>query len=142
MLEVIEDAKWTMSFNSMMGKHCAVCTKIQARSEQGNPAHRWSSPMDKPGQGSIACAPQHSSCKRRLSRDDKRPFLMDMCAYSLEHTWHKDNEEPEANESQHQTKSPSILSTDSGFEGKTTVEDFKSYFCLVNNNLKKITPIT
>ncbi|XP_043987270.1 protein associated with UVRAG as autophagy enhancer isoform X3 [Gambusia affinis] len=84
MLEVLEGVKWTLSFDSVMYKHCVVCTKRQPSSE---------------GRSSI--------CKRRLLRDDTRPQRTD---------WAADTPEPQTSHNEHQTKSRSILSTDSGFE--------------------------
>ncbi|XP_023193139.1 protein RUBCNL-like isoform X2 [Xiphophorus maculatus] len=96
MLEVLEGVKWTLSFDSMMYKHCVVCTKRQPSSEGRSPARTH---------GSNTCgwtAPQ-----RRPLPDDTRPPRTD---------WGADTQEPRVSHNEHQTKSPSILSTDSGFE--------------------------
>ncbi|MED6239802.1 hypothetical protein ATANTOWER_011336, partial [Ataeniobius toweri] len=117
MLEVLEGVKWTLSFDSMMDKHCIVCTKKQRSSEQPNLTHRQTGQTHKPGQGSNGYSPQLLSCKLRLLVDQTKPSQTDShCAVSPEHIWGKDNEEPETDDSEPQTKSPSILSTDSGFE--------------------------
>ncbi|MED6289812.1 hypothetical protein CHARACLAT_006800 [Characodon lateralis] len=124
MLEVLEGVKWTLSFDSMMDKHCSVCTKRQRSSEQPNLTHRQTGQTHKPGQGSNGYSPQLLSCKLRLLVDQTKPLQTDShCAVSPEHIWGKDNEEPETDDSEPQTKSPSILSTDSGFEdcGVSTV---------------------
>ncbi|XP_014863137.1 PREDICTED: uncharacterized protein LOC106930227 [Poecilia mexicana] len=124
MLEVLEGVKWTLSFDSVMYKHCVVCSKTQPSSERRNPARTHGS------NASGWIAPQRSSCKRRLLRDDTRPQRTDRRA---------DTQEPQATHNEHQTKSPSILSTDSGFEGKNFFFFYLQLFYIsVRNRLFKI----
>ncbi|XP_054915920.1 protein associated with UVRAG as autophagy enhancer isoform X1 [Poeciliopsis prolifica] len=90
-LEVLEGVKWTLSFDSMTYKHCTACATGQPGYEGREPARAHGS------DGS-------SGWNRRILRCDART------------DWGAEPQEPQAGHSEHQTKSPSILSTDSGFE--------------------------
>ncbi|KAM4561915.1 protein associated with UVRAG as autophagy enhancer [Fundulus diaphanus] len=116
-LEVLEGVKWKLSFDSLMDKHCTLCKKRQMGSGQHSPVYRRTGQTPKPRQGSNECGPQLPTCKRRLLKDDTRSSQMDThCADSKDPMWGINAEEPESYDGKHQTKSQSILSTDSGFE--------------------------
>ncbi|XP_072253503.1 protein associated with UVRAG as autophagy enhancer [Leuresthes tenuis] len=118
-LEVMEGAKWTLSFDQRTSTmdihhptHCMMCMQSRTSSQvQDSPPHRQMCETHEEAQGCSTGDAKQMSYKRRHSDEDMRMPHTDT---HFSHTQGKDNEESE--EAKHSSKTLSVLSTDSGFE--------------------------
>ncbi|XP_044073601.1 protein associated with UVRAG as autophagy enhancer isoform X2 [Siniperca chuatsi] len=122
-LEVLEGVKWTLSSNRWTSTtdthqrtHCNMCTRRHTSSAEDSPPHEHN-------QRYKAC--RHTHCcsagvnkHRRSDKDVKTSHRNTHSSYVHTHQHTQDEEEEEAgnDEAEHQPKTFSVLSTDSGFE--------------------------
>ena len=127
-LEVLEGAKWTLSFDQRRSTmdshhptHCMMCMQSRTGSQvQESPPHRQTCKTPEEAQGCSPGDAKQTSYKRRHSDEDMRmPHTDTHFSYGYQRTKGKDNEESGNEEAKHPSKTLSVLSTDSGFEGKT-----------------------
>lgn len=112
-LEVLEGVKWTLSFNrrtTQQHTHCKVCT------------HRHTSPTDtqrcNTQQHIHACSAGDPAQVNSVTVSHRNTHS----SYVHTHLCSQDEDEEEDagnDEAEHQPKTFSVLSTDSGFEGKS-----------------------
>ncbi|XP_069011243.1 protein associated with UVRAG as autophagy enhancer isoform X1 [Embiotoca jacksoni] len=117
-LEVLEGAKWTLSFDrwtSMMEKHrhtqCKTCTQSCTISARDRPQKQTHTRDCSGGD------PERESHKLRHSHEDMKTSLTDTHSRNTQqHTRGKEEKDAGNDETQHQKNTLSVLSTDSGFE--------------------------
>ncbi|XP_041856841.1 protein associated with UVRAG as autophagy enhancer isoform X2 [Melanotaenia boesemani] len=119
-LEVLEGVKWTLSFDQQTStmerwKHtdCMMRTQRSTSSPQGSPPCK----PHRPEQDSSTADPKAMNNKHRLSHEHTRMTHTDTnLSHGNQHTQGREDEESGTEEAEHQMKSLSFLSTDSGFE--------------------------
>ncbi|KAM4557837.1 protein associated with UVRAG as autophagy enhancer [Odontesthes bonariensis] len=126
-LEVLEGAKWTLSFDQRTSTmdihhstHCMMCMQSRTGSQaQDSPPHRHTCKARKDAQGCSTGDATQMSYKCRHSDEDMRMSHTDThFSYGYQRIHGKDDQELGNEEAEHPSKTLSVLSNDSGFEGK------------------------
>ncbi|XP_061579264.1 protein associated with UVRAG as autophagy enhancer isoform X2 [Cololabis saira] len=123
-LEVLEGAKWSLSFGQRTSRkedhqhtECNTCMHKNTSSEQGGLQNKPTCTMHRCTLDCSTGDPAGESYKSRHSDDDVRTSHTDThFSYGDQHVQGKDEEESENEDADDETKTLSVLSTDSGFE--------------------------
>lgn len=120
-LEMLENAKWTLSLDqwrSTMDTNCLMCKERHKSSAQESSPQKQTFRLHRHKVKCSRVDPRRERYKRRHLDEDMKTSHRETHPCVEQQTQDKAEEEAGKDEPKHQMKTLSVLSTDSGFEGK------------------------